>query len=65
MWTEVYVSQNSEKVGKLLEILENSRIISKVKRINCGGGSNRCFEVLVPKTELEETQNIIVDSDLF
>lgn len=65
MWTEVYVSQNSEKVGRLLEILERSRIISKVKRISCGTGTGKCFEVLVPKTELEETQNIIVDSDLF
>ncbi|MCD8390898.1 MAG: hypothetical protein LUD03_03560 [Firmicutes bacterium] len=65
MWTEVYVSQNSEKVGKLIQILENSRIISKVKRINNEGASDMCFEVLVPKTELEETQNIIVESDLF
>lgn len=65
MWTEVYVSRNYEKVGRLLAMLENSRIISKVRRINNGEESDKCFEVLVPKTELQETQNIIVNGDLF
>lgn len=66
MWTEVYFSQNADKVKALVKTLEEADIISRVRCINDGDGvSKQCYKVLVPMTELEEAQGIIVESDLF
>ena len=66
MWTVVYVSQSAEISKKLVDVLLNNGVISKVRR---GGaprcGDDSCYEVLVPSTELEAAQNLIFESDLF
>ncbi len=63
MWTEVYFSQNEDKVNRLVNILSEARIISRVRRSGDGGAC--CYVVFVPRAELDETQNIIVESDIF
>ena len=63
MWTEVYFSQNRSKVDRLVDILSEARIISRVR--GQGEGEGRCYTVLVPRAELDEAQNIIVESDIF
>ena len=63
MWTEVYFSQNGDKVKRLVDILSEARIISRVR--GRGDGEGRCYTVLVPRAELDEAQNIIVESDIF
>ena len=63
MWTEVYFSQNEDKVKRLVDILGGARIISRVRRT--GDGKGRCYAVFVPRAELDEAQNIIVESDIF
>ena len=63
MWTEVYFSQNRDKVKRLVDILSDARIISRVRgRVD---GEERSYTVLVPRAELYEAQNIIVESDIF
>lgn len=63
MWTEIYFSQDEDKVLTLVRILDNAQIISRVRRR--GEEGSECFVVLVPRTELDETQNLLVESDLF
>ena len=63
MWTEVYFSQNGDKVKRLVNSLSEARIISRVR--GRGDGDGRCYTVLVPRAELDEAQNIIVESDIF
>ena len=63
MWTEVYFSQNESKVKRLVDILNASEIISRVRRR--GDEGEECFVVLVPRTELDEAQSLLVESDLF
>ena len=63
MWTEVYFSQNGDKVKRLVDILSEARIISRVR--GQGSGNERCYTVLVPYAELDEAQSTIVESDIF
>ena len=66
MWTEVYFSQNGQKVEKLIELLGEAEIISRVRRITSDDGAgSTCYKVLVPQSELVEAQNLMVDRDLF
>lgn len=66
MWTEVYFSQSEDKVDKLVKILDNAKIITRVKCLDSEGNDrNKCFKVLVPGTELNEAQELMVESDLF
>ncbi|MBQ7573576.1 MAG: hypothetical protein IJT23_04900 [Clostridia bacterium] len=66
MWTEVYFSQSDQKVTRLVELLHEAEIISRVKRIDAKEGiGSTCYKVLVPQSELEEAQNLMVDRDLF
>ena len=64
MWTVVYVSQEERPAKKLAEILKEREIISRVRRIG-GNEGKPGFEVLVPKTEVDDAQNIIIDNELF
>ncbi len=63
MWTEVYFSQDNGKVNRLVDILNSAQIISRVRRR--GKEGSECFVVLVPRPELDEAQNLLVESDLF
>lgn len=66
MWTEVYFSQSEDKVQRLKEILDKAEIISRVRCFDEEGSPVRkCFKVLVPGTELNEAQELMVESDLF
>ena len=66
MWTEVYFSQSEDKVEKLVKILDDARIITRVKCLDSEGDErSKCYKVLVPGTELDEAQELMVESDLF
>ncbi|MCH5210230.1 MAG: hypothetical protein J1F01_04625 [Oscillospiraceae bacterium] len=65
MWTVVYVSQSIETSEKLVDVLLNNGVISKLRRAANDGGEESCYEVLVPGTELQAAQDLIIESDLF
>lgn len=66
MWTVVYVSQSIETSKKLIDVLLDNKIISKLRRARGESVStNCCYEVLVPTTELETAQDLIFDNELF
>ena len=61
MWTVVYMTPNEEQANKLIVVLRNSSILS---RLRCAGSDFSCYVVLVPQTELESAQNLIFENDL-
>ncbi len=65
MWTVVYVSQNKSKIDRLIAVLNSSSIITML-RLTGKNGSGECgaYEILVPKTELDQAQDIIFDTEL-
>lgn len=64
MWTVVYVTQEDKTAQKLVEILRENSILSRVRCI--GRNSERQgFEVLVPQPEVNSAQDIIIDNELF
>lgn len=66
MWTVVYVSQSKETSEKLVDVLLTNRVISKLRRANAADDEKSgCYEVLVPSTELEAAQDLIIENELF
>lgn len=65
MWTVIYVSQTRQTAKKLMDELYASGIISKLRRADVSAGEESCLEVLVPNTEMEAAQDLIIENDLF
>ena len=65
MWTVIYVSQSIETSKELVDVLLKNGVISKLRRAFGSSGEASCYEVLVPSTEMETAQDLIIDSDLF
>lgn len=65
MWTVVYVSQDKPKVDRILSVLDQNQIMTMLK-MSGEDESESCavYEILVPQTELETAQDIIVDAEL-
>ena len=65
MWTVVYVSKDKPKVDRILSVLDQNQIMTMLK-MSGEGESESCtvYEILVPQTELETAQDIIVDAEL-
>lgn len=65
MWTVVYMSQDKFKIDKLMSILEHNKVITMLKAVGENeNDADRVYEILVPQTELEAAQEIIVDIEL-
>ena len=65
MWTVVYVSHDKAKVDRVLGLLDDNKIMTRLKSSEEDDlGANKLFEILVPNTELETAQDIIFDSEL-
>lgn len=65
MWTVVYMSQDKFKVDRVMSLLESNEVITMLKAVGEGeSDADRVYEILVPQTELETAQEIIVDTEL-
>lgn len=65
MWTVVYMSQDKFKVDRVMSLLESNEVITMLKAVGEGeSDTDRVYEILVPQTELETAQEIIVDTEL-
>ena len=65
MWTVVYMSQDREKIDKILTVLEQKQIMTMLKAAGVDDfETGTVFEILVPKTEIETAQEIIFDSEV-
>ncbi len=64
MWTVVYITQDKDAADRLRSVLENNSIIVRIRSIikeenKCGS----CYEVMVPNTEMDAAQNLIIDNE--
>ncbi len=66
MWTVVYISQSIQTSEKLVEVLKENDVISRLRRsISSDADRGNCYEVLVPSTELETAQDLMIENELF
>lgn len=66
MWTVIYISQSSETAKKLADALYENGIISKLRRVSAYAEEQTdCCEVLVPNSEMEAAQDLIIENGLF
>ena len=62
MWTTVYMAQSKEKAECLREKIEAQGIIVMLKAKHASDNAvDECYEILVPKAELERALDIIID----
>jgi len=57
MWQIVYLSQSQEEVQKVISLLNNNKILTKINKKN-----DNDIEILVPSTELAEAQELILSN---
>ena len=61
MWTTVYMAQSKEKAEYLREKIESQGIIVMLKaKHTLDNAVDECYEILVPKAELENALDIII-----
>ena len=65
MWTVIYVSQSPDTAKKLADVLYKNGIVSKMRTSGGSEENTGCCEVLVPNTEMEAAQDLIIENDLF
>lgn len=66
MWIVVYISQSAQTAEKLAEVLKENEVIPRLRRANSSREEKgSCYEVLVPSTELEAAQDLIIENELF
>ena len=64
MWLTVYVSQDEQTAKKLVVLLRTSSVMARIRRLG-NKNERQGVEVLVPRTEVDIAQNIIIDNELF
>ena len=64
MWLTVYVSQDEQTAKKLVVLLRTSSVMARMRRLG-NKNERQGVEVLVPRTEVDIAQNIIIDNELF
>lgn len=65
MWTVVFMSQDKTKVDNLVKIFNDNGVMTMIKT-TCEDdfGVGVAYEILVPQTELEAAQDMIVDNEI-
>lgn len=65
MWTVVYVGQSREAADKLKALLEDAGILVRIRPVTgTSEGDANAFEILIPQTEKEEADKIIIGSQI-
>ena len=64
MWKTLYVSANESVIEKITVLLDNFQIMNRKKRVISDGEGEKYFEVLVPRAELVQAQDILLGADL-
>lgn len=61
MWTVVYVAQKAQEILRVKNILDENKIISRVRESNNSNEEQgMCFEIMVPSAELSVAQDLII-----
>lgn len=62
MWTNVLVSKEEEIINLLVNNLKKLKILVRIRKIV--GENGTVYEVLVPRAELNDALNLIIDLNL-
>ena len=62
MWTSVYMTQSIDTAKEMRRKIEDRNIPVMLRSISIEeSGNQECYELLVPKAELNEALEIIID----
>lgn len=64
MWAVIYLAQSEEVAKKIEYNLDKEGILVKARPINKCSCKDRCFEILVLESEIEEAHNILYQLDI-
>lgn len=64
MWTVVFVSKDEAKIKNITSLLNKNGILTMNRKSAEDDFGGTTYEILVPQTELETAQDIIVDIEL-
>ena len=63
MWTVIYMAQNKDIVKQIREIIENKKIITKLRSLR-KSEEDYCYEILVPESEVSVAHGCILEAEL-
>ena len=61
MWTVVYMAMNQETALRVEDAIRSEGILVKTREIMKSKRHDHCIEVIVPESEAQEAQNIILE----
>lgn len=64
MWKVLYVSANTDLVEKITAMLDNYEIMNRIRRVPSDKNKEEYLEILVPRAELLQAQNVLIDAEL-
>lgn len=63
MWTVIYMAQDKGIVDKMKAIIEDSKIITKVRALK-KSEENYCYEILVPASEVCDALGLVLETEI-
>ncbi|TYP56712.1 putative signal transducing protein [Thermosediminibacter litoriperuensis] len=64
MWTVVYMATDRENAEKVVNALQSEGVLVKMKEVMKSKKRGCYIEILVPESEAEEAQKIILEKNL-
>lgn len=64
MWTVIYMATDKETAVKVQEAIQSEGILVKSKQVMKSKRHGCCIEVLVPESEAQEAQKVILEKNL-
>ena len=55
------IAQNESDVKLIKTLLENQDILVRIRRVDLKSETSNCYDVLVPKAEVEKAHTIIIE----
>lgn len=59
MWTVVYIAQSRHEMEKIEKALCEQGVLVKIKKIGKNNDDNGLYEILVPKSEVDDAYIIL------
>lgn len=65
LWTVIYMASDRETADRIEKAIKDEGILVKTREIMKSKRRCCCIEIIVPESEAEEAQNIILEKNLF
>lgn len=59
MWTTVYIATGIENAKEIQEILKNEGFLVKIKQLD--GEEEEIYEILAPKSEVDDIEEVMME----